>query len=47
MVGVQKVLELGHLWYSGRFDPEWQRPPADDVVSMFADLGLVGPFWEI
>lgn len=44
---VQTVFALGHQWYSGRFDPDWERPEVDDVVSMFSSLGLVGEFWEL
>ena len=44
---MQTVLQLGHDWYSGRFDPAWDRPEAGDVVSMFASLGLTGPFWSL
>ena len=47
IVDVQTVFALGHRWYSGRFDAEWERPDSDDVVSMFASLGLVGSFWEL
>ena len=44
---MQTVLQLGHEWYSGRFEPDWDRPEADNVVSMFAALGLTGPFWSL
>jgi hypothetical protein len=44
---MQTVFQLGHDWYSGRFDPAWHRPESDDVVSMFASLGLTGPFWSL
>jgi hypothetical protein len=47
IVDMQTVFQLGHDWYSGRFDPNWDRPEADDVVSMFASLGLTGPFWSL
>ena len=47
IVDLQTVLQLGHEWYSGRFEPDWDRPEADDVVSMFAALGLTGPFWSL
>ena len=47
VVDMEKVLKLGHEWYAGRFDPEWERPDNDDVVSMFSDLGLTGPFWSL
>lgn len=47
IVDVQTIYELGHRWYSSRFDPGWERSAGDDVVSMFASLGLTGPFWEL
>lgn len=47
VVEMDRVLRLGHEWYAGRFDPDWERPGADDVVSIFSDLGLTGPFWSL
>lgn len=47
IVDMQTVLQLGHEWYSGRFEPDWDRPGADDVVSMFDSLGLSGSFWSL
>ena len=47
VVPVETVYRLGHEWYSDRFDPDWERPSADDVEATFTRLGLGGPFWSL
>jgi hypothetical protein len=34
------------IWYGNRLTAESRRPAADEIVSVFASIGLIGPFWD-
>ncbi len=37
---------LADAWYSTRLLPESRRPDPEEMVRIFADLGLDDPFWD-
>ena len=41
--------QLGHLavtWYGNRLTVDSRRPGPDEMVGIFARIGLEGPFWD-
>jgi len=38
---------LGQRWYAGRLALDWQRPGAEEIQKLFAELGLTGDFWAL
>ncbi len=47
LVSLERLWVLATSWYGSRLTPEARRPVGDEARAIFADLGLVGPFWEI
>ena len=40
--------QLAKAWFAqNRAEPAWQRPSLETVQSLFASLGLQGPFWNL
>jgi hypothetical protein len=37
---------LATTWYSTRLEPQARRPQPDEMIAIFAGLGLVGDFWD-
>lgn len=37
---------LATAWYATRLQVDGQRPQADEIPGIFANLGLVGNFWN-
>jgi hypothetical protein len=46
LVSLDQLWQLAVIWYSHRLTPESRRPAADEMVSVFASIGLIGPFWD-
>jgi hypothetical protein len=46
LVSLEQVWELAVIWYGNRLTPESRRPTADEMVSVFASIGLTGSFWD-
>lgn len=39
---------LAFAWYGpDRRQPDWQRRTVDEAESLFAELGLTSPFWNL
>jgi hypothetical protein len=38
--------QLAVTWYGNRLTVDARRPAPDDMVKIFADIGLEGPFWD-
>ena len=38
---------LGRVWYADRLSPGWSRRTAEEAEPVFAELGLLGPFWRL
>ena len=46
LVTLDQLWQLAVIWYANRLTAESRRPGADEMVSVFASLGLTGPFWD-
>jgi hypothetical protein len=46
IVPMTQLWGLAQAWYANRLDPEARRPQPDEMVRIFAGLGLTGPFWD-
>ena len=46
-IGVGKLSELAHAWWSDRLPPEWQPHTREQNQAMLDRLGLTGPFWQL
>ncbi|HXX41597.1 MAG TPA: hypothetical protein VEI58_04955 [Chthoniobacterales bacterium] len=46
LINLDQLWQLALHWYSNRITVESRRPAADEMVSIFASIGLAGPFWD-
>lgn len=46
LINMDQLWYLAVQWYGNRITPESRRPAADDMVKIFSEIGLVGPFWD-
>ena len=46
LITLQQLWQLSVVWYANRLTPESRRPAPDEMVSVFASIGLTGPFWD-
>jgi hypothetical protein len=46
LVNLGQLWQLALTWYENRLTVESRRPAASEMVSIFAGLGLTGPFWD-
>jgi hypothetical protein len=46
MINLDQLWYLAKTWYGGRLTVESRRPAADEMVKIFATIGLNGPFWD-
>jgi hypothetical protein len=46
LVSLEQLWQLAVIWYGNRLTPESRRPSADEMVSVFASIGLTGAFWD-
>jgi hypothetical protein len=46
LVNLEQLWQLAVTWYGNRLTIESRRPAPDEMVSIFASLGLTGPFWD-
>jgi len=48
MLPLQQAWRLAEAWFSAdRGAREWRRPSVDEVETLFAQLALTGPFWNL
>ena len=48
MLSLDQAWRLASAWFhADRGAAEWRRPTIDEVESLFASLGLTGPFWRL
>jgi hypothetical protein len=45
-VTIDQLWGLASAWYSTRLEPDARRPQPDEMVRIFASLGLTGRFWD-
>ena len=46
LINLEQLWQLAVTWYGNRLTVESRRPAADEMVSIFASIGLTGPFWD-
>jgi hypothetical protein len=46
LVTLQQLWILAVTWYGSRLTIDSRRPGPDEMVSIFASIGLEGPFWD-
>ncbi len=46
IVSLEQLWQLAVIWYGNRLTPESRRPASDEMVSVFASIGLTGAFWD-
>jgi hypothetical protein len=46
-LSLQQGWKLAQLWYGDRLRPDWRPMTTLQAQSVFAQVGLVGPFWQL
>ena len=46
LVSLDQLWQLAVNWYGNRLTVESRRPGPDEMVRIFSDIGLIGPFWD-
>ena len=46
LINMEQLWQLAVAWYANRITVESRRPGIDEMVSIFASIGLTGPFWD-
>ena len=46
LISLDQLWALALAWYENRLTLESGRPGAGEMVEIFAELGLEGPFWD-
>jgi len=46
LVNLDQLWHLAKTWYGNRLTVNSRRPAADEMVAIFAAVGLTGPFWD-
>ena len=46
-LSLQQGWKLAKLWYSDRLDPNWRPKSTPEAQKLFAEIGLVGDFWQL
>jgi hypothetical protein len=46
LINLEQLWHLAVTWYGNRLTVESRRPAADEMASIFASIGLTGPFWD-
>jgi hypothetical protein len=46
LISLEQLWQLAVHWYANRLTVESRRPAPDEMVSIFASIGLTGPFWD-
>ncbi len=48
VLSLERAWRLAAAWFADdRAAPEWNRPPVEQVESLFRSLELVEPFWRL
>ena len=45
-IDLRQLWSLAVAWYANRLTVDSRRPGADEMVGIFAQIGLEGPFWD-
>jgi hypothetical protein len=46
LIDMEQLWHLAVAWYENRLTIDSRRPAPGEMVSIFAAVGLVGPFWD-
>ena len=46
LISLAQLWHLAVTWYENRLTVESRRPAPDEMVEIFAAIGLAGPFWD-
>ena len=46
LITLEQLWSLATTWYGNRLTVNSRRPGPDEMVGIFARLGLEGPFWD-
>ncbi len=46
MLNLNQLWYLAVTWYGNRLTVDSRRPAPDEMVEIFAKIGLTGPFWD-
>jgi hypothetical protein len=46
LVSMAQLWELAVAWYATRLSPEARRPGPNEMRRIFAQVGLIDPFWD-
>jgi hypothetical protein len=46
LVSLGQLWRLAETWYGTRLQPDSRRPQPEEMLRIFAGLGLVGDFWD-
>ncbi len=46
LVSLDQLWQLAVSWYEHRLTVDSRRPGPDEMVEIFAAIGLEGPFWD-
>jgi hypothetical protein len=46
LINLEQLWQLALHWYADRLTVASRRPAAEEMVSIFASIGLTGPFWD-
>jgi hypothetical protein len=46
LISLDQLWQLAVTWYGNRLTIESRRPGPDEMVKIFSEIGLKGPFWD-
>jgi hypothetical protein len=46
LISLEQLWHLAVAWYANRMTIDSRRPTPDEMVGIFAAIGLTGPFWD-
>jgi hypothetical protein len=46
LITLAQLWQLAVHWYGDRLTVESRRPAPNEMMSIFASIGLTGPFWD-
>ncbi len=46
VINLDQLWYLAVTWYGNRLTVDSRRPAPDEMASIFAQVGLTGPFWD-
>jgi hypothetical protein len=45
-IDLHQLWYLAVTWYGNRLTVDSRRPKPDEMIAIFAEIGLEGPFWD-